>query len=208
MVVQWPVDDPVSTEDSVVPLLDPAVIAGPSSREAQATVSSYVGPGAAPLLQSQSSAGMPLPLSGSMSITDQAKGLSSKDGLTTPESTEDDLAAGGPGQAGDGNLHEVVSGKSAVSETMEQPAPLIPSAYAGLTSWDITNALLEFHLGKPGSSSVDDTGIDYAGGYGMGKGMAFGALLAGDLSLDISRSMPALQRFDGLQEGFASLGRM
>jgi hypothetical protein len=89
-----------------------------------------------------------------------------------------------------------------------QPAALISPAYAGLTSWDITNALLEFHLGSPGSSGADEFGIDASGSSGLGGGMVFGAMLAGDLSADLSRSMPALQTFNGLQEGFASLGRM
>lgn len=83
------------------------------------------------------------------------------------------------------------------------PVPAVPTA---LTSWALTNALLEFHLGRTSAGiGSDGTGEAMAGtnvqpGFGLGAGSLGSGLAA------FGEPSQRLQTFSGLQEGLARLG--
>jgi hypothetical protein len=79
-------------------------------------------------------------------------------------------------------------------------------ATPAITSWALTNALLEFHLGRPDlADEADGTAGFFDGGENLARsGFGTGALTAGFTAF--GDAAWRLETFSGLQEGLARLG--
>jgi len=94
---------------------------------------------------------------------------------------------------------------STAGRVTAEPPPESDAAPA-ITSWALTNALLEFHLSRPDSGgSTDGTADSFDGGAILARiGTGSGALPVGFSAFGLAA--PRLETFSGLQEGLARLG--
>jgi len=78
----------------------------------------------------------------------------------------------------------------------------------GLSSWELTNALLQFHLTRASAESADNA-LAFAYGNAKGAvGMGFGTTPLVTDSTGLGQEARQLQVFSGLQEGLQSLGEV
>ena len=78
-------------------------------------------------------------------------------------------------------------------------------ASPGLSSWALTNALLEFHLSAADDAALGGDLAYYYGKQGSFQGMSLAATQEVLGSADLGLHAQALRPLSGLQEGFVKL---
>lgn len=95
----------------------------------------------------------------------------------------------------------------AAAVDLAEAATLSSGAYASIpTSWDLTRAILEFHLSDSRYSTLDGV-PEQNPGLPLPDSMAFAGMLNAGMAPD-QPAMPGMQVFSGLREGLSVLGSL